>query len=81
MNNFFYVLSDSYNFSTQSSSDYLHYQLTQNKFYRTPSVFSHVLAPCPSLKVLCNNDAGAAHAHSIFGRLNNENYLWTTEIP
>jgi len=42
--------------------------ITQNDFYRTPSLLSFVLAlvPCHSQKVLRNhgnNNAGEAHAH------------------
>jgi len=43
-----------------------------NNFYLTPSGFYYVSVPCASQKVLRkqgNNDAGAANAHSNFGRL------------
>jgi len=59
-------------------------KMTSNDFYRTPSLFSYMLVTCPGQQVprnRSNNDAGAAHAHSNFGRGNNENYLSTTEIP
>jgi len=77
-------LSDFYDFKLNppKTTDIIH--ITPNDFYCTHSGFYHVSVPCASQKVLpnhCNNDAGAAHAHSNFGRRNNENYLSTTETP